>query len=62
MGVFRIPFENILRGRKLNAGLALRVPSIPLGLLTKNITTDPALIPIDSLGHLSFILEHIMNK
>jgi hypothetical protein len=31
-------------------------------LLTKNINTDPALIPIDSLGHLSFILEHIMNK
>ena len=36
-----------------------KAPSIPLGLLTKNIK---ARIRIDSPGPVSFILEHIMNK
>src|SRR5258707_247610 len=35
-GVFRSPLKISLRRARLNAGRASKVPSIPLGLLTKN--------------------------
>jgi hypothetical protein len=41
MGVFRIAVENIIAAGEANAGRALKVPSIPLGLLTKIKSADP---------------------